>query len=147
MLVMQVTTIGENPSFPSLLSSQVTLPLPSLWSTQIQVSIHTSLLPLTVPPCLGWPLSLTSPCRCSQPWRWTRGGCPGSSSPLSQSPWLVTTTLGSRRSVRTSVYLTISRYRVEGSATATGSGHVTYLSRPCYNYKVPSKYGFSKYDF
>jgi len=36
------------------------------------------------------------------------------------------------------------RYRVEGGSS-TGSGHITYLSRPCYNYKVPSKYGFSKY--
>merc|ERR1712098_743410 len=36
------------------------------------------------------------------------------------------------------------RYRVEG-VSSTGSGHVTYLSRPTYCYKVPSKYGFSKY--
>merc|ERR1712098_575994 len=32
------------------------------------------------------------------------------------------------------------RYRVEG-VSSTGSGHVTYLSRPTYCYKIPSKYG------
>jgi len=36
------------------------------------------------------------------------------------------------------------RYRVVGGSVS-GSGHVTYLSRPCYSYQVPSKYGFSKY--
>jgi len=36
------------------------------------------------------------------------------------------------------------RYRCTGR-TETGSGHVSYLSRPYYSYKVPSRYGFSKY--
>jgi len=36
------------------------------------------------------------------------------------------------------------RYRCTGNME-TGSGHVSYLSRPYYSYKVPSRYGFSKY--
>merc|ERR1711921_47621 len=36
------------------------------------------------------------------------------------------------------------RYRITGNME-TGSGHVSYLSRPYYSYKVPSRYGFSKY--
>merc|ERR1739838_301073 len=36
------------------------------------------------------------------------------------------------------------RYRVTG-ASRTGTSHVSYLARPYYNYKVPSKYGFSKF--
>eukprot|EP00091_Calanus_sinicus_P002931 TRINITY_DN1306_c0_g1_i1.p1 TRINITY_DN1306_c0_g1~~TRINITY_DN1306_c0_g1_i1.p1 ORF type:complete len:110 (-),score=10.04 TRINITY_DN1306_c0_g1_i1:84-413(-) len=36
------------------------------------------------------------------------------------------------------------RYRVTGSS-CTGSTHVSYLARPYYNYKVPSRYGFSKF--
>merc|ERR1711887_483975 len=34
------------------------------------------------------------------------------------------------------------RYRCTGNME-TGSGHVSYLSRPYYSYKVPSRYGFS----
>merc|ERR1712183_870679 len=36
------------------------------------------------------------------------------------------------------------RFRVTG-ASETGSSHVSYLARPYYSYKVPSKYGFSKF--
>merc|ERR1712198_721453 len=36
------------------------------------------------------------------------------------------------------------RFRITGNME-TGSAHVSYLSRPYFNYKVPSKYGFSKY--
>merc|ERR1711872_645898 len=36
------------------------------------------------------------------------------------------------------------RYRVEGGSIS-GSAFVNYLSRPCYSYKVPSVYGYSKY--
>merc|ERR1711862_1063262 len=36
------------------------------------------------------------------------------------------------------------RYRITGTME-TGSAHISYLSRPYYSYKVPSKYGFSKY--
>eukprot|EP00092_Neocalanus_flemingeri_P002016 GFUD01002149.1.p1 GENE.GFUD01002149.1~~GFUD01002149.1.p1 ORF type:complete len:107 (-),score=22.91 GFUD01002149.1:341-661(-) len=36
------------------------------------------------------------------------------------------------------------RFRVEGSSE-TGSTHVSYLARPYYSYKVPSRYGFSKF--
>merc|ERR1712106_1230703 len=36
------------------------------------------------------------------------------------------------------------RYRVTGGSQ-TGTSHVSYLARPYYNYKVPSKYGFSKF--
>jgi len=36
------------------------------------------------------------------------------------------------------------RYRVTGN-TETGSPFVSYLSRPYYSYKIPSRYGFSKY--
>merc|ERR1719347_2244821 len=30
-------------------------------------------------------------------------------------------------------------------ASQTGSTHVSYLARPYFSYKVPSKYGFSKF--
>merc|ERR1712119_184623 len=36
------------------------------------------------------------------------------------------------------------RYRITGNME-TGSAHVSYLSRPYYSYKVPSRYGFSKF--
>merc|ERR1712105_348089 len=36
------------------------------------------------------------------------------------------------------------RYRITGGME-TGSGHVSYLARPYYSYKVPSRYGYSKY--
>merc|ERR1711872_61655 len=36
------------------------------------------------------------------------------------------------------------RYRVTGSSQ-TGSVHVSYLARPYFCYKVPSRYGFSKF--
>merc|ERR1711964_750107 len=36
------------------------------------------------------------------------------------------------------------RHRVTG-ASQTGSTHISYLSRPYFSYKVPSKYGFSKF--
>jgi len=36
------------------------------------------------------------------------------------------------------------RYRITGNME-TGSAHVSYLCRPYLQYKVPSKYGFSKY--
>merc|ERR1712013_497610 len=36
------------------------------------------------------------------------------------------------------------RYRITGNME-TGTSHVSYLCRPYYSYKVPSKYGFSKY--
>merc|ERR1711942_649212 len=35
------------------------------------------------------------------------------------------------------------RYRITGNME-TGTSHVSYLCRPYYSYKVPSKYGFSK---
>merc|ERR1712042_197783 len=36
------------------------------------------------------------------------------------------------------------RHRVTG-ASQTGSTHVSYLARPYFSHKVPSKYGFSKF--
>merc|ERR1711955_50206 len=36
------------------------------------------------------------------------------------------------------------RNRVTG-ASQTGSTHISYLARPYFSYKVPSKYGFSKF--
>merc|ERR1712013_539143 len=36
------------------------------------------------------------------------------------------------------------RYRITGNME-TGTSHLSYLCRPYYSYKVPSKYGFSKY--
>ena len=41
------------------------------------------------------------------------------------------------------VFPALPRYRVTGNME-TGSGHVSYLARPYYSYKVPSRYGFSK---
>eukprot|EP00090_Calanus_glacialis_P019943 TRINITY_DN30615_c0_g1_i1.p1 TRINITY_DN30615_c0_g1~~TRINITY_DN30615_c0_g1_i1.p1 ORF type:complete len:112 (-),score=13.07 TRINITY_DN30615_c0_g1_i1:110-445(-) len=38
------------------------------------------------------------------------------------------------------------RYRVTGSSCTGSTLHrVSYLARPYYNYKVPSRYGFSKF--
>eukprot|EP00092_Neocalanus_flemingeri_P106438 GFUD01136572.1.p1 GENE.GFUD01136572.1~~GFUD01136572.1.p1 ORF type:complete len:119 (-),score=23.59 GFUD01136572.1:121-435(-) len=36
------------------------------------------------------------------------------------------------------------RYKITGSME-TGTQHVSYLSRPYYSYKTPSRYGFSKF--
>merc|ERR1712098_95491 len=36
------------------------------------------------------------------------------------------------------------RYRITG-AMETGTSHVSYLCRPYYSYKIPSRYGFSKF--
>eukprot|EP00092_Neocalanus_flemingeri_P097113 GFUD01123708.1.p1 GENE.GFUD01123708.1~~GFUD01123708.1.p1 ORF type:complete len:117 (-),score=16.28 GFUD01123708.1:507-818(-) len=36
------------------------------------------------------------------------------------------------------------RYKITGSME-TGTQHVSYLSRPYYSYKIPSRYGFSKF--
>eukprot|EP00092_Neocalanus_flemingeri_P055591 GFUD01065754.1.p1 GENE.GFUD01065754.1~~GFUD01065754.1.p1 ORF type:complete len:104 (-),score=16.38 GFUD01065754.1:602-913(-) len=36
------------------------------------------------------------------------------------------------------------RYKITG-AMETGSPHVSYLSRPYYSYKIPSRYGLSKF--
>jgi len=36
------------------------------------------------------------------------------------------------------------RFPVTGKSES-GSGHVSYLSRPYFSYKFPSKYGFSKF--
>jgi len=36
------------------------------------------------------------------------------------------------------------RNRVTG-ASMTGSTHISYLARPYFSYKIPSKYGFSKF--
>merc|ERR1711892_219876 len=31
------------------------------------------------------------------------------------------------------------------AVSSTGTSYVSYLARPCYDYRVPSKFGFSKY--
>eukprot|EP00092_Neocalanus_flemingeri_P031339 GFUD01034035.1.p1 GENE.GFUD01034035.1~~GFUD01034035.1.p1 ORF type:complete len:120 (+),score=22.55 GFUD01034035.1:45-362(+) len=36
------------------------------------------------------------------------------------------------------------RYKITGSME-TGTQHVSYLSRPYFSYKIPSRYGFSKF--
>ena len=82
----------------------------------------------------------------TSPWKLTWADWGESSTPRSQSPWLVTTTpgrAGSSLPTRLSADGQLFRYRITGSME-TGSCHVSYLARPYYFYDVPSRYGYSK---